>query len=190
MLSNDRIEPVERVVKRTRTNNSTRPKLQHQTSNPILFSCNQVDSVGKAGDPLPPFVDNMIRQRIDRHGIVYPLGPASLFFSLQLQPHEIGVIKEAPVHRWRERQEKWVKMFSHLQADMHAKRAKLEEQGLPDGMDGERPPPTALIRRWKGEQLMRKKTGKKEPERQEIAGLKWWSGWGSKQDAEAVCVSS
>jgi acetyl esterase/lipase len=184
----DVIGPLEPVVKRTRTGNSTRPKLQHQTSNPILFSCNQIDNIGKAGDPLPPFEDHMIRQRIDRHGNVYPLDPATLFYSLQLHPNEIGVIKEAPVHRWRERQEKWEKMFSHLKSDVHAKRAELEKNGLPDGMEGERPPPTAIIRRWKGEQLKRRKTGKKEPERQEILGLKWWSGWGSKVDAEEVCL--
>ncbi len=33
-------------------------------------------SIGKAGDPLPPFRDHMIRQRVTRHGEIYPLPPA------------------------------------------------------------------------------------------------------------------
>ena len=31
-----------------------------------------VGAVGKAGDPLPPFKDHMVRQRVTRHGIIYP----------------------------------------------------------------------------------------------------------------------
>jgi acetyl esterase/lipase len=178
------IKPPEPIVQRTVTRDSTRPRLKPHTSNPTLFSCNQVDSIGIAGDPLPPFVDNMIRQRVDRHGNVYPLGPPELFFSLQLLPTEIGVIKEAPVHRWLERQHKFEKRFAHTKQEIFAKRARLEAHGLPDGMEGEKPPPTALVRRWKGEQLKRKTLRPKK--QQEIMGLRWWSGWGSKQDEKDV----
>jgi acetyl esterase/lipase len=175
-------------IGRTTTSNTTkspRRRLKHQDS--ILYTCNQTETVGRAGDPLPPFVDNMIRQRIDRNGNVYPLGPSELFFSLKLKPNEIGVIKEAPVHRWLERKEKWHHLFAKLEPKVHAKRAKYELGGLPAGMEGEHPPPTAIIRRWNGESRKKPVT---EGKQNTILGLKWWAAWGSKQDAEQVCIPS
>lgn len=153
-----------------------------------LTTYQRIDSVGKAGDPLPPFEDHMIRQRIHEDGTIYPLGPAAMFVSLQLKPNEIGVIKEAPVHRWRQRQEKWDRMYLRLHDQVLQERCRLEAQGLVPDMQNENPPPTALVRRWLGEQ--------KRDGRQKIVddlkkkpfgiGLSWWSGWGSKHDRQEV----
>lgn len=48
--------------------------------------------IGKAGEPLPAFKNHMIRQRVDRHGNVFPLGAPSSLQALQIAPNEIGVI--------------------------------------------------------------------------------------------------
>merc|ERR1711939_90007 len=79
--------------------------------------------VGKAGDPLPPFKDHMIRQRVDRHGDIYNLDPASDIPALQLSPEEIGILKEGPVKKWLVRQEKWNKKFASTKRDLQRKRA-------------------------------------------------------------------
>ena len=154
----------------------------------FLTTFQRIDSVGKAGDPLPPFEDHMIRQRIDENGAIYPLGPAAMFFSLQLKPNEIGVVKEAPIHRWRTRQEKWDRLYLKLHDQVLKERHKLEEHGLVPGMAGENPPPTALVRRWLGEQKRdgRQKLIDELKKKPFGAGLSWWSGWGSRHDRQEV----
>ncbi|KAF2670431.1 alpha/beta-hydrolase [Microthyrium microscopicum] len=159
-------------------NTSTLPSINEPTG-----------TIGKAGDALPPFEEHMIRQRVDRHGSVYPMGPPSLFFSLRLKTNTIGIVKEPAVHRWLERQKKWEKKCSRKRAAADAKRSKIESAGLPVGMDGETPPPTALVRRWVGEQKApgRRKRGMDELKKRKMGvGLKWWSGWGSKHDEETI----
>jgi acetyl esterase/lipase len=162
-------------------------KTSRNTVDP-LTTFKRIDSVGKAGDPLPPFEDHMIRQRVDLNGTIYPLGPASMFFSLRLSPNDIGVVKEAPVHRWRERQERWDRLYLKLHDQVLKQRYKLEEQGMVAGMEGEHPPPTALVRRWLGEQKRdgRRKVVDELKKKPFSVGLTWWSGWGSKHDRQEV----
>jgi hypothetical protein len=154
----------------------------------FLTTYQRIDSIGKAGDPLPPFEDHMIRQRIDENGTIYPLGPAGIFFSLRLKPNDIGVVKEAPVRRWRERQQKWDRLHLKLHGQVIKERRKLEEPGLVKGMEGENPPPTALVRRWLGEQKRdgRLKLVDELRKKPFGVGLSWWSGWGSKHDRQEV----
>jgi hypothetical protein len=145
--------------------------------------------IGKAGDPLPAFEDHMIRQRVDRNGNIYPLDPISLIAALRLAPSEIGVMKESPVHRWRERQEKWNKKYAREKAAVNKRREEMEAKGMMPGMEGETPPPTALVRRWVGEKEMkggRLTGGDERKRRSKGVGLKWWTGWGSKQDKTTV----
>lgn len=143
------------------------------------------ESVGRAGDPLPPFQAHMIRQKVDRHGNVFPLPPPEELSALRLKPDEIGVLKEAPVRRWLRRQEEWNKKFAGMKRKLQEQRAKekalelikgqgLAELGIP--MD-ENPPPTALVGMTvRGRDLTRLKRIKRS------WGMTLWSKWGSKHD--------
>lgn len=48
----------------------------------------------------PPYVDNMVRERIGVTGVVRPLEPQEDMDILQLDPEDVGLIKEAPVKRY------------------------------------------------------------------------------------------
>ncbi|KAF2802800.1 alpha/beta-hydrolase [Mytilinidion resinicola] len=130
--------------------------------------------VGKAGDPLPPFDKHMIRQRIDRNGVIHSLVPPSELEALQLESSEIGTIKPGPVRKWMAAQSKWNENFAKQKRAVQKKRIKHMERGY-EGFDGEVPPPTALAgRRVKGMEMQ--KANKKS------WGMSMWSVWGSKHD--------
>lgn len=131
-------------------------------------------TVGKAGDPLPPFENHMIRQRIDRNGNINPLPPPTELEALQLSASEIGVIKPGPVQKWMAVQRQWNEKFARQKRAVQTKRIQDMERGF-EGFDGETPPPTALAgRRVKG---MEKEKAKKRS-----WGMSLWSLWGSKHD--------
>ncbi|KIV99306.1 uncharacterized protein PV09_08967 [Verruconis gallopava] len=136
-------------------------------------------SVGKAGDPLPPFVNHMIRQRIDRHGDIYELEPVEDIAVLKIDPEEVGVLKEGPVKKWLIRQEKWNKRFASTKRDLQKKRAKQLRRGYVGLPEGEKPPPTALAG-------MRTKDLPKLQKMTTSWGMMLWSGWGSKHDEVMV----
>jgi acetyl esterase/lipase len=151
-----------------------------------LFTDDAVQTVGTAGDPLPRFKDHMIRQRININGQISPLEDASTISSLRVIPNEIGIVKEAPVHRWRERQITWDAKHTRARARMNLKRAELEGFGLMPGMEGEHPPPTALVRRWKGERGTKGAADKDKDQHKAAIGLRWWQSWQSKHDSQAI----
>lgn len=72
------------------------------------------ESVGKAGKPLPPFKNHMIRQRVDRHGAIFPLDPPSSLPALQMSANEIGVIKPGPVKKWLAAKKEWDSKFTKV----------------------------------------------------------------------------
>lgn len=135
--------------------------------------------VGKAGDPLPPFQDHMIRQRVNRHGVTRPLEPATEIPACVLNPNEIGTIKEGPVRKWLEARSQYDTRFSNARVKIHKRRLKEMMAGY-QGFDGETPPPSALAAR-------RKVTGaSKTKARRKSIGLSLWSLWGSKHDEMTV----
>ncbi|KAI1772297.1 alpha/beta-hydrolase [Hypoxylon cercidicola] len=135
--------------------------------------------VGKAGDPLPPFKNHMIRQQVNRHGVISPLPPASELPSCTIDRNDIGVVKETPVRRWLETRSQWDKRYGSIRAKIHKQRLKEMAAGYV-GFDGETPPPAALASRRKpGEDLKEKKKTKS-------MGLALWSLWGSKHDEATV----
>jgi acetyl esterase/lipase len=144
--------------------------------------------VGQPGDPLPLFTHHMIRQRITRHGGIYPLEPASTLPACSLTSSEIGVIKAGPVRKWLAAQSDFAKRYAKEKRHFQDDRVK-EMSEIVAGSSvvvlpaGERPPPTALVGR-------RQKTARKvEKSRLRSVGtmaLKMWSGWGSKHDEEVV----
>lgn len=139
-----------------------------------------VGQVGKAGDPLPPFKNHMIRQKIDRHGNVFPLEPASELASCNLDPGEIGVIKEGPVKKWMAAKREWDTKFASAKRRVQKQRAKEMATGYQSFGDGEVPPPSALAGRRKTGEDLREKKNKKS------MGLSMWSGWGSKHDESTI----
>lgn len=137
--------------------------------------------VGRAGDPLPPFQHHMIRQRIDRHGWIYPLEAKEELGALQLSKSEVGVPKTGPVTKWMKAQEQWNNKFAKQKIKIQKQRIRDMEKGF-EGFDGEIPPPTALAgRRVKGMKA------EKAPKRS--WGMSMWSGWGSSHDKSTVMIS-
>lgn len=138
--------------------------------------------VGKAGDPLPAFKNHMIRQRVDRHGVVYHLEPASELPACQMHPSEIGVIKEAPVKKWMAAKREWDTKFASAKRKVQKQRAKEMAQGYQQFGDGEVPPPSALAGR--------RKTGAdmKEGKKTRSLGLSMWALWGSKHDQKTMTL--
>ncbi|GAP86797.1 putative lipase esterase family protein [Rosellinia necatrix] len=135
--------------------------------------------VGKAGDPLPPFKNHMIRQRVDRHGAIRPLEQASELPACTLDPNDIGTIKEGPVRKWLETRRQWDNRFGTVRAKVHKKRLKEMMVGY-QGFDGEIPPPSSLAARRRVAGELAVKTRRKS------VGLALWSLWGSKHDEATV----
>ena len=131
--------------------------------------------VGKAGDPLPKLVNHMIRQRVTRHGEIYPLPLASQLPACTMAREDIGTIKPGPVRKWLATQEQWNSLYAKDKRKVHARRLK----ELIDGyvpFEGETPPPTALAGRRRRNYTLRIERLKKS------RGLAMWSGWGSRHD--------
>jgi hypothetical protein len=135
-------------------------------------------TVGRAGDPLPPFQHHMIRQRIDRHGRIYPLMPKEELVALNLPVADVGVPKIGPVSKWMKAQSQWNTKFSKQKIKIQKQRLKDMEKGF-EGFEGEIPPPTALAGR-------RVKGMKAEKAKKRSWGMSMWAGWGSKHDSATV----
>lgn len=153
---------------------------ESSTPRPKTAGTEQHPTVGKAGDPLPPFKNHMIRQRVSRHGTISALDPASDLPACNMRPEEIGVVKEGPVRKWLETRRQWDNRFSSAHAKVQKRRLKAMVEGY-DGFDGETPPPSALAGRRKIA------TEEQEQKKKKSMGLALWSLWGSKHD-EATMI--
>lgn len=133
-------------------------------------------SVGAAGDPLPPFQNHMIRQRVDRHGRIYPLAETHDIPALQMSPDAVGVIKPGPVRKFLEAKRQWDTKYASTSMKIQKERIKALASGQIRPFEGgERPPPGALAARRTDKDLRVKKKRKSY-------GLAMWSMWGSKHD--------
>lgn len=137
--------------------------------------------IGRAGDPLPPFQHHMIRQRVDRHGWVYPLTPKEELVALNIPSSDVGVPKKGPVSKWMKAQQQWNNKFAKQKIKIQKQRMKDMEKGF-EGFEGEIPPPTALAGR-------RVKGMKAEKAKKRSWGMSMWAGWGSKHDSSTVSPS-
>ncbi|KAL7784971.1 Alpha/Beta hydrolase protein [Trichoderma ceciliae] len=136
--------------------------------------------VGRAGDPLPPFKNYMIRQRIARNGAILPLPLEEDLPGCSMKPEEIGLIKQGPVKKWLETKHSWDNRYASAKAKLHKKIIKEMIAGYEDFGADERPPPSALAGRIPvGTELQ---AGK----RRKSFGLAIWSLWGSKHDEMTV----
>lgn len=132
-------------------------------------------SVGKAGDPLPPFHKHMIRQRVDRHGMTYPLEPPSTIRALQQPPSKVGAINPDIVKKWLGVKKRWDKKFAAEKRRVQKQRIKEFEEGY-YGFDDESPPACALASRRREKDIVRPKRARKS------YAMTLWSRIGSKHD--------
>lgn len=154
---------------------------QHVGFESVSVQENKGAVVGKAGDPIPPFENHMIRQRVDRHGRIYPLAPPSELEALNLPSADIGVPKKGPVNKWMKAQEQWNGKFAKQKLKIQKRRMQEMEKGY-ERFEGETPPPTALAGR-------RVKDMEKARKAKKSWGMSLWSLWGSKHDEATVCTS-
>ncbi|KAL2106503.1 hypothetical protein VUR80DRAFT_6649 [Thermomyces stellatus] len=143
-------------------------------------------AVGKAGDPLPPFKNHMIRQRVTRHGTIFPLEPESELPACILKPQDVGVIQAGPVRSWLETRARWDARYAKEKRKVHKRMAREMAEGYLVFGDGETPPPSALAGRRrrhaaKASWRERKKKG---------VGLAIWSLWGSAHDKAREMASA
>lgn len=141
---------------------------------------NKPGEVGKAGDPLPPFRDHMIRQRVTRHGVTHALAKPDELPGCCLDPAQVGVIKEGQVKKWLTAKHQWDKRFAGTKAKIHQKIINDMVVGYEDFGPGEHPPPSALA----GRRRLDHKD--KEKKKAKSLGLALWSLWGSKHDEVTV----
>ncbi|KAJ4345963.1 hypothetical protein N0V95_005828 [Ascochyta clinopodiicola] len=150
----------------------------HFGTDGIIDKGNHEARVGKAGDLLPPFENHMIRQRIDRHGYIYPLAPKEDLVALNLPISEVGVPKPGPVSKWMKASQQWNGKFAKQKIKIQQQRMKEMKAGF-ERFEGETPPPTALAgRRIKGM--------KAEKAKKKSWGMALWSLWGSKHDEMTI----
>ncbi|QIW95406.1 hypothetical protein AMS68_000924 [Peltaster fructicola] len=154
-----------------------RPKTA--TQDPAKPRKRPTGAVGRAGDPLPSFKDHMIRQRVDRHGITYPLTPAAEMACLRLEPSSIGAIKPGPVRKWLAKKKEMDSRFANEKKKVQRKRVKEMAQGYESFTSGDVPPPTALAGRRRQDMPVEKRAKKSW-------ALALWSGWGSHHDEETI----
>lgn len=139
-------------------------------------------SVGKAGDPLPAFKYHMIRQRVDRHGVIYPMEPECELTALQMPASDVGVIKSGPVRKWLAVKKEWDMRYAPEKRKVQKRRIKeMFEDGFGSFGDGERPPRSALAG-WRKKADMDSDFGK----RKKSWGMMLWSVWGSKHDESTI----
>lgn len=133
-------------------------------------------SVGRAGDAIPTFVNNMIRERVDRSGRIYRLAEASDLPALQLAPNQVGVVKPGPVQKWLQAKKTWDDKYTSTRRKVQKERIRALASGkIQPNEIGEHPPPSALAARRTDRGPVSKKPRKSY-------GLAMWSGWGSKHD--------
>ncbi|OAL38588.1 hypothetical protein AYO20_02238 [Fonsecaea nubica] len=137
-------------------------------------------SVGRAGDPIPPFENNMIRQRIDRHGRIYPLAEPQELPALQMHPDQVGVVKPGPVREWLAAKKIWDTKYASTRSRVQKERVRALSSGKIKAFEpGEHPPPCALASRRTDKDLIVKK-------QKRSYGLAMWSMWGSKHDESVL----
>ena len=136
-------------------------------------------SVGKAGAPLPSFRNHMIRQRVDRHGNIFPLDPPSAIPALNLSPNEIGAIKPGPVKKWLAAKKEWDGRFAREKRRVQKQRIKEMANGYQGFGEDEVPPPSALAGR-RGLKV------EKETAKKRSWGMTLWGMWGSKHDESTM----
>ena len=135
--------------------------------------------VGRAGDPLPEFQGNMIRQRVDKKGHVFPLDPPSAFPALNMPPSQVGTINPVLVKRWLVAKNEWDEKYAKEKLSVQQQRLKELYHEFKNFGD-EFPPPSSLAAR-------RAAPGALPPRKERKSYLMtMWSSWASKHDERLI----
>lgn len=157
-----------------------RPHIRGRKKGVVVDQSGTLDTIGHAGDQIPPFHNHMVRQRVTRRGVIYPLEPASELVACAMAPEDIGMIKEGPVRKWMAAQTEWAKRYGKIKRRVQERRLQdvrvlSEKKG--SLLSGEDPPPTSVV--WR-------KDLPQEAKRSVSKLLAMWSGWGGKHDEHAL----
>lgn len=133
--------------------------------------------VGKAGDPLPRFHQHMIRQRVDRHGAIFPLDPPESLPALQQPRDKIGAVNPMIVQKWLGAKKAWDERFAQEKLNVQRRRIEEFKRGY-FGFDGEMPPVCALASR------RREKDITPRVKEEKSFAMMLWSFMASKHDRE------
>lgn len=118
----------------------------------------------------------MIRQRVTRHGVIFPLAPPAQLPGCSIDRDLVGVPKQGPVKKWLDQRKQWDHKFATAKRKVHKRFIDDLAIGYEGFGEGEFPPPSALAGR-------RRKEGTTKPtKRSKSMGLALWSLWGSKHD--------
>ncbi|KAI9894091.1 MAG: hypothetical protein M1814_004861 [Vezdaea aestivalis] len=165
------------------SNDSDETDIGKEPGNEASASGLSTIQIGRAGDPLPSFRGHMVRQRVDRHGAIFPLGAPSTLPALNLPANEIGVIKEGPVGKWMAAKKKWDTKYAAEKRKVQKQRVNEMIAGFEGFGDDEAPPPSALAGR-------RIRNMPKEEKRKRSWGMSLWTIWGSKHDEKTRSLIS
>ncbi|CRG90916.1 hypothetical protein PISL3812_07962 [Talaromyces islandicus] len=133
-------------------------------------------SIGKAGDPLPPFRKHIIRQKVDRHGVIYHLEPPHALPALQQPREKVGAISSTIVSKWLVAKKAWDEKFAKPKVRVQRSRIKDFEKGY-YGFDDEIPPACAIASR-------RVEKDVTPPKPRKSYGMMLWSLAASRHDKE------
>ncbi|KAL1955703.1 hypothetical protein VTO42DRAFT_8175 [Malbranchea cinnamomea] len=140
-----------------------------------------IDTVGKAGDPLPPFHNHMIRQRVDRRGNIHPLPVEAAIPALNMRRSDIGEAKAAPLYRWMAAKQKWDAKYAKRKQKVQDRRIEELLLGIEELEPGQLPPPSSLAaRRGVSVRRVRKPLAKKS------RALTFWNKLGAKDDEKQL----
>ncbi|DAA79207.1 TPA_exp: Lipase/esterase family protein [Trichophyton benhamiae CBS 112371] len=148
-----------------------------QTAEPELA---QHATIGKAGDPIPPFQNHMIRQLVDSEGHLLPLPDEHDLPALQVPRNHIGVPKPIPVRRWLAAKEEWDSKFVKEKRRLQKERLKRIPIGIDDIAPGDRPPPSSRAAR-RGVTV----SEVRQPTKRSIM-LSFWNRLGAIHDAKVM----
>ena len=134
------------------TSNTLQPRSQNPRKPPKPASSVHPQAhthvLSAAYPTLPPFENHMLRQAVSSQGLIRPLAPPEELPALQLQPSEIGVVKDGPVlKRWLEAQKAWTARHGSLRGEV----LKMRIREMQVDVEGE---------------MMRKRERKKQREKQ------------------------
>ncbi|KAE8354649.1 Alpha/Beta hydrolase protein [Aspergillus coremiiformis] len=139
-----------------------------------------VASVGKAGDPLPPFTEHMIRQRVDEKGHVYPLDPESSYSVLQLPSSQVGAINPELVKKWLAGKKEWDVKYAKEKLNFQRQRVKELAHCFQQDFKGEVPPPSSLAARRSAPGVLPSRSARKS------YAMTMWSNWASRHDERSI----
>ncbi|KAL5611770.1 hypothetical protein BROUX41_000655 [Berkeleyomyces rouxiae] len=136
-----------------------------------------IGNIGAAGDPLPEFVDSMIRQRVTQTGEIYDLAPASSFPYCDPPDYtQVGKVKVRPLKMWLGTRARYDAKYARVKREIRREIIEDIRGGFIKHGDGETPPLSALAGRYLLNPVPRKSKLSK------ITAPHAWSIWGSKHD--------